>query len=597
MKGQNLKISRSVGDSVLALLLGTLLFTYVTGGAVINPLETDWLMFGDAAQHYLGWEFFRHTPVLQWPIGANYPLGMELSSSIVFTDSIPIAAYIAKLLNPILPATFQYLGIWIWICFSLQAYFAIRILRVFLYVNSHVYLSSFFLVFSPPLIYRLIHAGHGHIALASHWLILAGIYLYLKNNANNSKWTLLIALTWLIQAYFSPMVIAIWVASLIKRLISREHLLGLIKSIAITTLTSFLVMWSSGYVMLGKDFNPEGWNYVFRWQPLSLVDSGTNDSTGWSLILSDRAQLDGATEAFSFLGTAIVLLMAISLIPLLNRIRISRKSILLTFLTGLVLVLGTALLSLSITKMVSVSALIIVVIFSGTLFIQLKLSRVKYLPLLVAVTLLAIYSMTNQIFFAQQILFEYPLFPPLREFTETFRTHGRSIWPFYYVLILGSVIYFAKNFKSGLVTAVLTSLIIFQLIDTAPAINSARERFMSVEGWTSPMVDPRRDELAQRSKSILVVPPLNDDKEELWIAINDFAIANRLSTNSGNFSRSNDDQYSLLTRQLINDLKFGEIKNSSLVVINDPALWSFLTMNPRDFFYVGVIDGFRVVLP
>ena len=205
--------------------------------------------------------------------------------------------------------------------------------------------------------------------------------------------------------------------------------------------------------------------------------------------------------------------------------------------------------------------------------------------------------MTNQIFFAQQILFEYPLFPPLREFTETFRTHGRSIWPFYYVLILGSVIYFAKNFKSGLVTAVLTSLIIFQLIDTAPAINSARERFISVEGWTSPMVDPRWDELAQRSKSILVVPPLNDDKEELWIAINDFAITNRLSTNSGNFSRSNDDQYSLLTRQLINDLKFGEIKNSSLVVINDPALWSFLTMNPRDFFYVGVIDGFRVVLP
>ena len=164
-------------------------------------------------------------------------------------------------------------------------------------------------------------------------------------------------------------------------------------------------------------------------------------------------------------------------------------------------------------------------------------------------------------------------------------------------MILGSVIYFAKNFESRLVTVVLTSLILFQLIDTAPAINSARERFMSVEGWTSPMVDPRWDELAQRSKSILVVPPLNDDKEELWIAINDFAIANRLSTNSGNFSRSNDDQYSLLTRQLINDLKFGGIKNSSLVVINDPALWSFLTMNPRDFSYVGVIDGFRVVLP
>jgi len=86
-----------------SLLVGTAVFIYVTGGAIINPTNRDWLMFGDAAQHYLGWEFFRHTPLLQWPIGANYPLGMELSSSIVFTDSIPIAAYIAKLFNPILP--------------------------------------------------------------------------------------------------------------------------------------------------------------------------------------------------------------------------------------------------------------------------------------------------------------------------------------------------------------------------------------------------------------------------------------------------------------------------------------------------------------
>jgi hypothetical protein len=155
-------------------------FIYVTGGAIINPTNRDWLMFGDAAQHYLGWEFFRHTPLLQWPIGANYPLGMELSSSIVFTDSIPIAAYIAKLFNPILPATFQYLGIWIWLCFVLQAFFAQRFLWFFLSNKAHVYLGACFVVLSPPLIYRLVHAGYGHIALASHWLILASFCLYLR---------------------------------------------------------------------------------------------------------------------------------------------------------------------------------------------------------------------------------------------------------------------------------------------------------------------------------------------------------------------------------------------------------------------------------
>jgi len=595
--GQNLTISRPVYDLVLALSLGTLTFIYVSGGTVINPLNTDWLMFGDAAQHYLGWEFFRHTPMLQWPLGANYPLGMELSSSIVFTDSIPVAAYISKILSPILPVTFQYLGIWIWICFFLQAYFAVKILRVFLCVNNHVYLGSFFLVFSPPLIYRLIHAGHGHIALASHWLILAAIYLYLIQKTNDGKWTILIALSWLIQAYFAPMVIAIWIASLIRRLILREHLLGLTKSIAVTSLTSFFVMWSSGYFMLGKDFNPDGWNYVFRWQPLSFVDSGTNNSTGWSFILPDRAQLDGATEAFSFLGSGVLLLMTISLIPILKNLKLTKIHTLLSISIGSILVFATIYLSLPISKIISVGALLVVVFFSGNLVIQLLSVPIKYIPLLGAVTLLAIYSMTNHVVLAQKTLFEYPLFFPLRQFTETFRTHGRSIWPFYYVLIIGSVVYFAQNFKKKFVVAVLTSMIVFQLIDSAPAINSARTRFMSVEPWETPMRDSRWDELAQRSTSILVVPPLNDDSEELWIAIDDFAIANNLSTNSGNFSRSNDDQYNLINQQLINSLKFGTVKDTNLVIVDDPELWSVLTANPKDFYFIGIIDGFRVVSP
>jgi len=582
---------------VLALSLGTLTFIYVSGGTVINPLNTDWLMFGDAAQHYLGWEFFRHTPMLQWPLGANYPLGMELSSSIVFTDSIPVAAYISKILSPILPVTFQYLGIWIWICFFLQAYFAVKILRVFLCVNNHVYLGSFFLVFSPPLIYRLIHAGHGHIALASHWLILAAIYLYLIQKTNDGKWTILIALSWLIQAYFAPMVIAIWIASLIRRLILREHLLGLTKSIAVTSLTSFFVMWSSGYFMLGKDFNPDGWNYVFRWQPLSFVDSGTNNSTGWSFILPDRAQLDGATEAFSFLGSGVLLLMTISLIPILKNLKLTKIHTLLSISIGSILVFATIYLSLPISKIISVGALLVVVFFSGNLVIQLLSVPIKYIPLLGAVTLLAIYSMTNHVVLAQKTLFEYPLFFPLRQFTETFRTHGRSIWPFYYVLIIGSVVYFAQNFKKKFVVAVLTSMIVFQLIDSAPAINSARTRFLSVEPWETPMRDSRWDELAQRSTSILVVPPLNDDSEELWIAIDDFAIANNLSTNSGNFSRSNDDQYNLINQQLINSLKFGTVKDTNLVIVDDPELWSVLTANPKDFYFIGIIDGFRVVSP
>lgn len=98
------------------------MFVYVTGGRIINPTYDDWLMIGDSAQHYIGWEFFRHTPLFQWPIADNPKLGLEVASSIVFTDSIPIAAFIFKPLNYFLPATFQYFGLWIWLCFVLQAF-------------------------------------------------------------------------------------------------------------------------------------------------------------------------------------------------------------------------------------------------------------------------------------------------------------------------------------------------------------------------------------------------------------------------------------------------------------------------------------------
>ena len=57
--------------SLYGVVVGTLAFVYATSGSIIDPTNRDWLMLGDSAQHYLGWAFFRDTPLLQWPLGAN----------------------------------------------------------------------------------------------------------------------------------------------------------------------------------------------------------------------------------------------------------------------------------------------------------------------------------------------------------------------------------------------------------------------------------------------------------------------------------------------------------------------------------------------
>ena len=582
-----------------SLVVGTAVFIYVTGGAIINPTNRDWLMFGDAAQHYLSWEFFRHTPLLQWPIGANYPLGMELSSSIVFTDSIPIAAYIAKLFNPILPATFQYLGIWIWLCFVLQAFFAQRFLKFFLSNKAHVYLGACFVVLSPPLIYRLVHAGYGHIALASHWLILASFCLYLRPGRNDLRWSLLIALCWLIQAYFAPMVAAIWLASLVKRLFMDGERFSLLKSGGFVVIASFIVMWASGYFMIGSNFNPEGWNYVFRWQPLSLVDSGTEGSTGWSYLLGDRGQMAGESEAFSFLGISVIFLMTVSFVQIIHQFRRTKILVSTIILVAITLLFVSINRSIPLTKAVSVSALLVVVAFSSTAL--LKLSHLSsswrnFIPLIIAVCILAVYSLTNRVGIAQQTLFEYPLFSPLRQFTETFRTHGRSIWPLYYLLIFAAVIVFTRTFTSRWITVALWSLLCLQIFDSSSAHISARKRFMHAPQWISPMKDVRWNDFAAKYKNIVVVPPLNDDPSERWVAIDEFSSRHQLNTNSGNFSRFDEDAYFLSLSKLLTSLTTNNLDKSSLYVIDDQVLWKKNSSGFTPFIEMEV-DGFKLILP
>jgi hypothetical protein len=593
-------VSRAERNQVLSysLVIGTAVFIYVTGGAIINPTNRDWLMFGDAAQHYLGWEFFRHTPLLQWPIGANYPLGMELSGSIVFTDSIPIAAYIAKLFSPILPTTFQYLGIWIWLCFVLQAFFAQRFLKFFLSNKAHVYLGACFVVLSPPLIYRLVHTGYGHIALASHWLILASFCLYLRPGRNDLRWSLLIALCWLIQAYFAPMVAAIWLASLFKRLYKDRESFALLRSVSVVAITSFIVMWASGYFMIGSNFNPEGWNYIFRWQPLSLVDSGTDGSTGWSHLLGDRVQLDGETEAFSFLGTGVIFLMAISLARAALQNRITKVLVAIGTLVSLSLLFVFITRSLPLSRVLSMSALLVVVVFlSATLLNLSRLSNSSrtYVPLIITVCMLAVYSMTNRVGFAQQTLFEYPLFPPLRQFTETFRTHGRSIWPLYYLVLFASIVIFAKTPSKKYTSLLLLSLFCFQVIDSSSAVSLARHRFDSPQ-WVSPMKDPRWEMFAKKYKRLVVVPPLNDDQEERWIVIDEFANRYRLGTNSGSFSRFDPNVSTKSNLDRVADLVSGKATKATLYIVDDSSVWETISQGElmESSF---MIDNFRVVAP
>ena len=185
-------------------LLGVLVFLAVYGVRVLDPTSVDWILNSlspDPIQHYLGWELFRRSPVHLPYIGANYNAVYPFRTSVLFTDSLPLAALFFKLLGGILPMRFQYFGWWGLLCYALQGGLAQAVIARIAGVQPTFgrddkskaaismspgqtaklwgsVLGAGVLVLFPALTIRMF----AHTALAANWLVLLALYLWLRSD-------------------------------------------------------------------------------------------------------------------------------------------------------------------------------------------------------------------------------------------------------------------------------------------------------------------------------------------------------------------------------------------------------------------------------
>ena len=115
-------LSASTVPRLAGFALGGLFFVTIAGWRLVSPMEIDWAMKFDWRIHFLGWHIFRGEP-WAWPPGTlvgyyHAPAG----TSIGYTDSLPLVAFLLKPISPLLPMPFQYLGLWLTACFALQGY-------------------------------------------------------------------------------------------------------------------------------------------------------------------------------------------------------------------------------------------------------------------------------------------------------------------------------------------------------------------------------------------------------------------------------------------------------------------------------------------
>ena len=189
-------------------LLGLVAFVGIVGIRVLNVGYVDWLMQkADGMQHYLGWLAYRQTP-WTFPIGLTNALSYPFFTSVVYTDPIPLFAVFFKVLSPLLPATFQYFGIWALLCFMLQGGLAAILIYRFVQKKPLCLLGAAFFVLSMPLLMR---ALYHHEALMAQWIILLAIALWLYRVKENDMvkrcliWAGMGLLCAGVHMYFIPM--------------------------------------------------------------------------------------------------------------------------------------------------------------------------------------------------------------------------------------------------------------------------------------------------------------------------------------------------------------------------------------------------------
>ncbi|MGE9760426.1 DUF6311 domain-containing protein [Pseudomonas sp. PDM20] len=530
----------------IPVLLGVAMFVALGGLTVLQPSSIGWLMRGlfDPPTNLLGWEFFRETPFLQFPLGANPRYGMEMGSSIVFSDSLPLFALPFKLLGPILPETFQYFGLWVLVCMVMQGVFSYLVLSRFTQDRRLLTLGTVLLLLLPPYLIRFAF----HLALGGQWLLLGGLYLYFDQRYRARFWLVMLALATLIHAYLLVMLAAIWGADLLQRLAKREMSPGrcVAHGVAGSALI-LLLMWLIGYFILGSAPTVPG--PYGRMNLFSLVDSRGD----WSRLLPALKRPEGMDgfldhDGFAYMGVGVLALLTISAALAIAPRREERSRH--TFLIWPLVLMSVLMLSISLTNTLSVGPHVFTWVdlpdWAGRLY-------------------------------------------------QVFRSPGRMFWPVFYLLAVTAIAVICVRTRTSVAIVLLAAATCVQFYDLSSGLHGMRKLFRQEPGWTSPMQSPMWESLGKHYQRVLYVFPTH--VPENFIPLSDFALHHGMSINSANFARVDAQAQARAREHLAGQVASGSYDADALYIFNEPALWDQATRTLSKGAIAGELDGIRLVIP
>lgn len=530
----------------IAIAFGCFAFFVIVGPKALNPVNLDWIYGIDPTQHYLGWTFFRYGP-WTFPLGLNPHFGLEISSSIVFSDSIPLLAILFKPFSVWLPDPFQYLGIWMLICLVLQAYFAYLLMGLMTGRLALRVLGMGLLVFAPPMLWRI----GLHAALVSHFLILAAFYLVFsgRNTKTYGWWILLLVVTSLVHVYLLLMVLCIWFGNVLDELCIRRSvsLRQAFSQILMTLVILGICLWQIGYFAVGLGSAATldlygGWG---------LNIASFFDPQGWSYIKRIWPTVTGNAESFFYFGLGIILLAFIALYVLAVKPPLLLKHL------------------------------------------------AHHLFLVASLLLLLLFAITNHVTIGT-LHFSYPL--PLNwieHYASIFRLSARLAWPIWYALVLTILFLIIRYFSFANACFILGLAFILQVIDTSSGYLPMRARHQAVQDlrFGQPTVSDFWRQAAMRYNNVRFFPlRANPLPQPNWYTLATYAARYHLATNAVYLSRLDQAKVSAANQQFREQLRRQALDSDTLYIFEDANIANVRPFVNRSTDYLAKFDGNLSVL-
>ena len=539
---------------LIALFALTLVaFHFVVGFHVLNPSNITWLLGGDSAEAYLGWEFFRSAPVTDFPLGASPNFGVGFSSSIVFSDSIPLLAIPLKFVLLGFGGSFQYFGFWILSCFILQVYFANRLIRLCTQQVPVRIVGALFFLFAPIFLYRLTFEGFGHLSLLAHFLILWALLLNLDKRISNHQWYWLLSISILIHFYIFGIVFVLFASNFVTQIVQKDRpsFVDGCKEFFGPVFLSLAFFFLAGGFMSNSAVSDSVQNFKYNSSLTSFFDPQPGLESSWSLFLPDIPNSAGSVEGFAFLGLA-------------------------TFITLPLWFLG------------------------GKFFYRFFRSGVFVVS--TATIICFLFALSPNISIANRSVFSYQVPELFNPILSAFRAGGRFVWPSVYLFLLISVCGIAEVTKRMPFRYwVITSLLGLQLWDARDALTNTQERFVE-DSFQSVLINPIWTELGEKYQNLVTVPPLNNDPN--WIDFALLAHKSGMTTNAAYVARTSDSKISSLQKQLQKRIENYDFLPSTLYVLTNyppnllsPVLLALNGSSEINGASIYNLDGFVVIAP